>query len=453
MTTYLFPPTPKSHVPGAFWVAIYRDLLGFLTKATHECGDISHVRFGKTHTVLINHPDYVQDVLVTHAKDFTVNEILKNAQLFLGRTLFSTTGDFHLHERRLLQPLFLRHHLVSYTDAIVESAVRSRDSWQDSATLDVLHEMMRVALGIAGHAMVGVDLSALSDEFSAASLDAMRFVALMTTLPFGAILDKLPLPATHRFHKEHERLAGIVQDVITRRRQSGEEHNDVLGKLFHAQQAEGGPDGWLTDTQIRDEVLTMLLAGHETTATALTWTWHLLGQHPEVEAKLHAEVDAVLGQRSATAEDMPKLVYTNMVFSEAMRLYPPAWLISRPVLRDFEIAGYRLPAGTVFYVCQYLLHRNPQFWPDPERFDPERFTPEARAARHHYAYVPFGGGPHQCLGEQFAWLEGNLVLATFAQKWRLRPVTGHKPELEPLITLRPKGGMPMIVERRTSPHP
>jgi len=448
MSKYVLPPGPKAHYPGELWVAIYKDLLGFLTRVAHEYGDIGHAPFGHEHAILINHPDYVRDVLVTHAKDFTVNQILKTAQLFWGRTLFSTTGDFHLRERRLLQPLFTRSHLSAYTGVMAEVALAQRERWQDGARVDVLHEMMRVAMGIASRAMVGEDLSPHSEEFSAAALDAMRYVALMTSLPGGWLINKLPLPATHRFYQERDRLDTIVQEVIDHRRRSSATHEDTLSHLLRAQQ-EQGPDGWLTDEQVRNEVLVMLLAGHETTANALTWTFHLLGQYPEAEAKLHAEVDAVLGGRPPTAADVPKLRYTEMVLAEAMRLYPPAWIISRPVLRDFAIGDYFVPQGTIFYICMYLLHRRPDFYPDPEKFDPERMSPEARAARHHYAYVPFGAGPHQCLGEQFAWLEGTLVLATFAQKWRLRPVPGHVPELEPLITLQPKGGLPMIVQRRS----
>jgi len=447
MTQYVYPPGPKPHFPGEFWAAIYTDMLGALARGVREHGDIVHAAFGHEHLVLVNHPDHVRDILVTHAKDFTVNQLLKAAQLFWGTTLFSTTGDFHLRERRLLQPLFTRSHLSAYAGVMADSARAARDRWQDGARVDVQQEMMRVAMGIASRAIVGEDLSAYSEEFSAAVLDAMRHVAVMTRLPAGWILDKLPLPSTHRFYRERDRLLGVVQEVIDRRRASTGEHTDTLSHLLRAQQ-ELGPDSWLTDDQVRNETLTMILAGHETTATALTWTFHLLAQNPEAEAKLHAEIDAVLGGRPPTADDVPKLPYTEMVLAEAMRLYPPAWVIGRPVLRDYAIGPYFVPAGTIFYICMYLLHRRPDFFPEPERFLPERMSPEQRAARHHYAYIPFGGGPHQCLGEQFAWLEGVLVLATFAQQWRLRAVPGHVPELEGLITLQPKGGLPMIVERR-----
>lgn len=444
MSDYVYPPGPKAHYPGQLWVAIYKNLLGFLTRVAQEHGDIAYTRLGHTDAVLLNHPDYIQHVLVTHAKDTKAYE---NLVLTLGRTLFSTTGDFHKRQRHKLQPMFLRHHLNAYTGLMVQSAQQSRDRWQDGALIDVLHEMMQVALSIAGRAMLGVDLGPLSDEFSAAALDGMRYVALMDSLPYGTLLDRMPLPVTHRYHKEHARLAGIVADVIVERRRSGTQLDDIVGKMIRSQQELH--EDWLTDTQIRDDILATLMAGHETTATALTWTWHLLGQHPEIEARVHAEVETVLGGRAPTSDDVPQLRYTEMVLAESMRLYPPVWIISRTALRDFEIGGYRLPAGTVFWMCQHVLHRHPQFWPDAEKFDPERMTPEARSARHRYAYIPFGSGPHQCLGEQFAWLEGVLVLATFAQKWRLRPMPGHVPELEPLISLRPKGGMPMIVEQRT----
>ena len=447
MTQYVFPPGPKPHYPGEFWAQIYTDMLGALARGVREHGDIVHATIGHEHLVLVNHPDHVRDILVTHAKDFTVNQLLKAAQLFWGTAVVSTTGDFHLRERRALQPLFTRSHLAAYGDLMADSARATRDRWQDGKQVDVQREMMAVAMAIASRAIIGADLAPFSEEFSAAVLDAMRHVALMTRVPLGWVIDKLPLPSTHRFYAERDRLLSVVQAVVERRRQSTAEHHDTLAHLLRAQQ-EQGPGGWLTDEQIRNELLTMILAGHETTATALTWTFHLLAQNPEAEAKLHAEIDAVLGERPPTADDVPQLRYTEMVLAEAMRLYPPAWVIGRPVLRDYAIGDYFVPAGTVFYICMYLLHRRPDFFPDPEQFQPERMSPEQRAARHHYSYVPFGGGPHQCLGEQFAWLEGVLVLATIAQRWRLRSLPGHVPELEPLITLQPKGGLPMIVERR-----
>jgi cytochrome P450 len=444
MSEYIFPPGPKYHLPGGAYIAVYRDLLGFMEGLVRDHGDIVHVKFGHQHAVLLNHPDYVQEVLVTHAKDFTVNQILKTAQIFLGRSLLSTDGDFHLHQRRLMQPLFLRQRVAGHTEVMVKAAQHVRDRWQENARLDIAHEMMQVTLGVAGRALVGVDMEALSDEFNGLLVQSMRFVSTMTALPFGRMLEHLPLPATHHFHQARARLEAIVQEIIDRRRRGNEQHDDILHHLLQAQKE----NGWLTDTQVRDELLTLLLAGHETTATGLSWTWYLLSQNPQAEARLHAEVDGVLDGRPPTADDVPKLRYTEMAFAEAIRIYPPAWIISRPVLRDFEIGGYRLPTGTTFYICQYLLHRHRSFYPDPLKYDPERMSPEARAARPHYAYIPFSAGPHQCIGEQFAWHEAVLVLATIAQKWRLRAEPDYVPELEPLITLVAKGGLPMTVERR-----
>ena len=217
--------------------------------------------------------------------------------------------------------------------------------------------------------------------------------------------------------------------------------------LLHAQDEEGDGAG-MTDEQLRDEAMTIFLAGHETTANALTWTWYLLSQNPEAEARLHAELDKVLGGRPPTAEDMPRLVYTEMVLSESMRLYPPAWILGRRALKDYEVGGYRLPAGSLVLLSQYVTHRDPRFYPDPERFEPERWTPEAKAARPQFAYFPFGGGPRRCIGEGFAWAEGVLVLAALAQRWRPRLVPGHPVEMQAAITLRPKHGMLMTLGRR-----
>jgi cytochrome P450 len=443
MSEYVYPPGPTAHYPGQLWVAVYKDLLGFLTRVAKEYGDIAYTRLGHTHSVLLNHPDYIRDVLVTHAKDVKAYEGLSIA---LGHTFFCISGDVHRRERRYIQPLFVRHHLNTYTDVIAAAAEQTRDHWQDGALIDVLHEMMQTSMSVAGRVMLSLDLGDLSDEFSAAAIDGMRYVFLMESLPFGQLIDKIPLPVTHRFHKEQERLHGIVSDVIAERRRTGELHDDIIGRMLAAQKENNEP--WLTDTQIRDEVLFMLMAGHETTAIALTWTFYLLAQHPEVEARLHAEIDTVLGDRVATSDDVTKLRYTEMVLAEAIRLYPPSWYLIRTSVRDIEIGDYRLPEGTVFWMCQYALHRHPLFWPDAEKFDPERMAPEARAAQNRYAYLPFGAGPHQCLGEHFAWLEATIVLATVARRWRLRALPGHEAELEPLITLRPRGGMPMTLERR-----
>ncbi|MDQ3012143.1 MAG: cytochrome P450, partial [Acidobacteriota bacterium] len=244
-----------------------------------------------------------------------------------------------------------------------------------------------------------------------------------------------------------ERLDLTIYRMIAERRASGEDRGDLLSMLMQARDVEGDGSG-MTDAQLRDEAMTIFLAGHETTATALTWTWYLLSQHPDIEAKFHAEVDQVLNGNLPTVEDYPRLRYTEMIFAESMRLYPPAWVIGRRALGDYRLGDYQIPARAIILMSQYVMHHNQKYFPDPERFDPERWTPEAREARPKFSYFPFGGGPRLCIGESFAWMEGVLVLATLAQQWRLRLVPGHSVEIQPLVTLRPKHGMRMVIEQR-----
>jgi cytochrome P450 len=254
------------------------------------------------------------------------------------------------------------------------------------------------------------------------------------------------LPATRKFQRARGRLDATIYRMIEERRRSGEDRGDLLSMLIAARDEEGDGTG-MTDEQLRDEAMTIFLAGHETTANALTWTWYLLSQHPAVEAELQAEVDAVLNGRLPTAEEYPRLRYTEMVFAEAMRLYPPAWLIGRRALGDYSINGYHIPARAIL-MSQFITHHDARWFPEPDKFDPLRWTPEAKEARPKFSYFPFGGGNRVCIGEQFAWMEGVLVLATLAQRWRLRLVVGHPVELQPIVTLRPKHGMRMVLEQR-----
>jgi cytochrome P450 len=267
------------------------------------------------------------------------------------------------------------------------------------------------------------------------------------TLPFAQLLEKLPLPRVRRFQKARDRLDSTVYRMIKASRVSGVDRGDLLSMLMLTQDEEGGGSR-MTDKQLRDEAMTILLAGHETTANALTWTWYLLSQHPWAEEKLHAELDRVLAGRLPTVADLTQLQYTEMVLNESMRLYPPAWIVGRRALNDYEIYPYVVPARSLILVSQYVTHHDPRHYPEPFRFDPQRWAAEVRIARPRFAYFPFGGGPRQCIGEAFAWTESLLTIASLAQFWRMRLVPGHTIELQPRITLRPKDGMLMSLERR-----
>jgi cytochrome P450 len=411
-----------------------------------DYGDISHYKIGPQHLFLFNHPDLIRDVLVTHQKSFHKSRGLERAKRLLGNGLLTSEDDFHLRQRRLAQPAFHRQRIATYAITMTEFAERTRSSWHDGQTVDMHTEMMRLTLGIVAKTLFDADVDSEAAEIGNAMTNAFESFNY-AMLPFTEYLEKLPLPAVKRFNAARDRLDQTIYRMIGERRASGGDRGDLLSMLLLAQDTEGDGTG-MSDLQLRDEALTIFLAGHETTANALTWTWYLLSQNPKVEARLHAEVDSALGGRLPSFDDLQRLQYTRMVLSESMRLYPPAWAIGRRAMGELEFRGYTVPAGSVVLMSQFIMHRDPRFFNEPDRFDPERWTPEAMAQRPKFSYFPFGGGARVCIGEQFAWMEGILLLAVLAQQWRMRLVPGHVVDLQPLITLRPKYGMKMTLERR-----
>ncbi len=298
--------------------------------------------------------------------------------------------------------------------------------------------MMQLTQEIIVKTMFSTSIGADADVAARAFSDALAYMNQLLLLPIP-LYHKLPLPAKRRFYQAVRTLDAIVYRIIAERRVSASAPDDLLGMLVSARDAETGEG--MSDRQIRDEVMTIFLAGHETTANTLAWVWHLLGEHPQVDAAFRAEVSQVLAGRPPTAEDVPNLPYTGMVVSEALRLYPPAWMFARVLAEDDTLGGYLLPTGAMLMISPFVTHRDPRWWPDPDRFDPQRFTPEQAKARPRFAYFPFSGGPRVCIGEPFAWQEAILVMALVAQTYQLRPVPGHKVEPQPMSTLRPRRGV------------
>jgi cytochrome P450 len=444
--TTVLPPGPKPFIPIANLVNLRRNPIQFLTKVVEQYGDVVYFKLGPQPVFLLNNPDHIRDVLITHNKMFMKGEGLQRAKRLLGEGLLTSEGEFHLRQRRLAQPAFHRARIAGYGSTMVEYAARLGDDWQDGEQRDIAREMMRLTLAIAGKTLFDANVETEADEIGDALSEAMKLFNYLT-LPFSQLLERLPIPAMKRFRQARERLDETIYRIIRERRESGEDRGDLLSMLIQARDTEGDGTG-MTDEQLRDEAMTIFLAGHETTANALAWTWYLLSQNPDAEAKFHAEVDEVLGGRTATAEEFPRFRYAEMVFAESMRMYPPAWIIGRRALTDYRINGYDVPARSIILMSQYVMHHNPKYFPDPDRFDPERWTPEARESRPKFSYFPFGGGPRLCIGEHFAWMEGVLVMATLAQKWRMRLVPGAPVEMQPIVTLRPKHGMQMLLERR-----
>ncbi len=418
----------------------------FLMGIAREYGDLPYFRLGGFHVYLINHPDLVREVLVTQQSNFIKSRALQRARILLGEGLLTSEGQFHLRQRRLVQPAFHRDRLAAYAAVMSEYAVRCRQRWTAGETLDISKEMMRLTLAVVGKTLFSADVESEASQIGAALTTVLKMFRMLL-MPFAEYVEKLPLPAMRRFEQARNRLDETIYGIIRQRRASGEDSGDLLSMLLLSQDDEDH-GGHMTDQQVRDEALTLFLAGHETTANALTWTWYLLSQNPDCERRLHEEIDSVLEGRAPAFEDLPSLRFTEMVLAEAMRLYPPAWAIGRMAKAAFELNGVQIAGGSICIASPYVTQRDPRWFPDPERFDPERWTPEARDERPKFSYFPFGGGSRVCIGERFAWMEGILLIAALAQKWKLRLDPGQRVEPLPLITLRTKHGMRMRVEPR-----
>ena len=437
------PPGPKNSPIVGNLYAFRKSPLDFLSKMAREYGDLVYFKVARQHMYLVNHPDYVREVLVNNQSNFIKSRALQRAKVLLGEGLLTSEGQQHLRQRRLVQPAFHRERLAGYAAAMSAGAVQWRDRWQPGSALDISTEMPHLTLSIVAKTLFSADVESEASEIGAAMTTVLEMFRLLL-MPFAEYLEKLPLPHIRRFEKARARLDATIYGLIRERRKSGVDTGDLLSMLLFAQDEESG----MTDEQVRDEALTLFLAGHETTANALTWTWYLLSQHPEIERRLHDEIDAVLGNRAPEFADVPQLRYAEMILAEALRLYPPAWAIGRKAKGAFELGGVEVPAESICILCPYLVHRDPRWFPEPEKFDPERWTPEARDARPKFSYYPFGGGARVCIGERFAWMEGVIVMAAIAQKWRLRLQPGQHVEPLPLITLRVKNGLRMIPEPR-----
>jgi cytochrome P450 len=424
---------------------ILRDPLQFLTDLTRTYGDIAFVRFLVWPIYVVNHPDFIKQVLQEHHRSYNKDNVdYRLLRPLLGKGLLTNDGAPWLHQRRLIQPTFHRQRLAAFGSLMTEATEAMLERWERCAergeVLDVAAEMMRLTLRIIGQALFSLDLS----EEATTVGQALRSANDYLRAPFPPLF--VPTPRNRRLQAALRRLDALVYDLIATRWQSQQDPPDLLSVLLAVRDEETGEG--MDDRQVRDEVVTLLLAGHETTAVALCWTWYLLAQHQECEQLLHAEVDAVLGGRLPTVEDLPRLPYCRMVIKEALRLYPPAWSFSRNAVAQDELGGYAIAPGSMILLCPYTTHRHPALWEQPEAFDPLRFTPERVAARPHYAYFPFGGGPRLCVGLAFAMMEAHLILATVAQRFRLRLGTEVRIDPEPLVTLRPRGGLPMLLAPR-----
>jgi cytochrome P450 len=420
------------------------DPLSLFVRLSKTYGDIVRFRMRGDDAFLISHPDLIRDVLVTHQKNFTKSRALERAKKLLGEGLLTSEGATHLRQRRLLQPAFHRDRVASYARTMVECAERTRSRWTNGAAIDVADEMRRLTLAIVAKTLFSADVESQADEVGAALTRVLESFWL-TLLPFSDVIEMLPLPSLRRSHEARARLDALIYQMIAERRKSGRDHGDLLSMLLHAQDEESSG---LTDQQVRDEAMTLMLAGHETTANALAWTWYLLAQSPDAEARLHEEIDRTLRGRLPSFADVSALPWTEQVVTESMRLYSPAWIVGRRAIADYPVGDYVIPARSLVFMSQYVVHRDERFYQEPERFRPERWTPSFKSTLPKFAYFPFGGGSRQCIGDSFAWMELVLLVATIGQQWQFRLVPGRRVVPQPLITLRAKRGIKVTTTRR-----
>lgn len=446
MKSQSLPPTVKADLFGGHFRSFRKRPIDFLQNLS-KLGDVSTFRVGKIPAFLINHPDLIRDLLVTNNHKFVKGRALQRAKGLLGEGLLTSEREFHLRQRRMIQPAFHRARVGEYAKSMIEFSDKMSGEWKDGEVLDVAEEMMRLTLWIVGKTLFNTNVE---------KTDAAEVGKAMTTIvsmfnfmlfPFSEYLEKLPLPPIRRLKNARQTLDDVIYKIINERRASGEDKGDLLSMLLMAQDEETG--GAMTDKQVRDECLTLFLAGHETTANAMTWTFYLLSKNPQIEQKFHAELDEVLNGKSLTPDIYPQLKYTEQILAESMRLFPPAWTLGRLVTEKHEFNGFQIPEKSLVLASQFVTHHDARFWENAEEFIPERWEKTSiKEAGNRFIYFPFSKGVRSCIGESFAWMEGVLLLANLGRKWKLSLIPDQKVVPQPMITLRPKYGMKMRVEQR-----
>jgi cytochrome P450 len=439
-------PGPKGRFLVGSLVEVSRNWLEFYQQCADEYGDVVRVHFAHIPIYLIVHPRDIETVLITNSANFTKSADYRALARVLGQGLLTSEGDFWQRQRSLIQPAFHRQNIQSYASVMTEAAKRMLDSWKDQDVRNLHEEMMRVTLKIVGQCLYGAEVSGAAEQVGKAmEVVTERFVtnasqALMFPFDIPVIFARKEWLAIRELNK-------IIGKIIRERRASGEQREDLLDMLLRVRDADGHP---MSDAQLRDEVMTLFLAGHETTAIALSWACYLVSQNPQIGAKLAEELKTVLGERVPMPEDLPRLTYTEMVLKETLRLYPAVWGIGRRAIAECELGGYRVPAGSNIFILQWRTQRDARFFPDPERFDPERWRedPIRSGKIPRFAYFPFGGGPRVCVGASFAMMEAMLLFAMIQQKYHLELVPNHPIEIFATVTLRPKYGIHMIAKRR-----
>lgn len=440
------PPGPRGHFLLGNLPEFARDLLAFHEHCRDEYGDIVRLKLGSRTVYVLNHPDFIHEVLVANHRNFIKHSFFwRHVRAIFGAGLLTNEGDSWLRQRRLMAPAFHRDRITTYGETMVAFTERMLGNWRTGAVRNVHHDMMHLTLEIVGKVLFDADVGGDADAIGSAFDAVTDEIAARFRRPVF-IPDWIPIPGNVRYRRGVATLDALVYRIIREHRASGAQGGDLLSMLMHARDEDGNQ---MHDRQLRDEAVTLLLAGHETTALALSWTWYLLSQHPEVDAQLHEELRRVLNGRSPTPADMRDLPYTERVIQESMRLYPPAYGFGREALEDCEIGGYDVPAGTTVFMSPWLMHHDPRWFDEPNRFNPDRWSDGLADRLPRHAYLPFGGGPRICIGNTFAMMEAVLLLATIAQRFRLERVSNTPVKPHTTITLRPHGGVPLRVMART----
>jgi len=429
---------PRSILPWTTMLAFRRDPIGFLLENARVYGDLVHFRLGPRHAYQLNHPDLVRDLLITESANHHRGPLMQRARRVLGTGLLTAEEPLHAQQRRIIQPAFHRERILEYGHWMVECAARLSGSWQDGDIVDIHEAMSQLTLAIVGKSLFGVGFEHDAQRITRAAAELMAVVKLIFW-PLSRVLIELPLPSMVRFHRARRDLDRLIRAMI-QEHSAGEtgQRNDLLSMLLEARGEQALSKKLVS--QVRDECLTLVLAGHETVANALTYSLMLLARHPEVAGRLREEVENVAGSQEIASRHFEKLVFTRAVFAESMRLYPPAWVLARTAKADYALQGHVIKKGSILFASQYVLHRDPRFFVEASKFWPDRFL---NPVHPRFAYFPFGAGPRQCIGEGFAWMEGVLVLATLCRSWKGELLSTEEPAHDPAATLRPRSAVRM----------